>query len=333
MVGEPPGNPPDALAAPSDALAARALALDVLLRVEDGGAYADVALANALGASALAIRDRAFASRLVEDYADEWLWRPAMHYRWSFPATAALMSAWLAEHLVDRRGPEWLKRLYWRRRQYGTFVAGDGVTPETRVAVEAMYLDTLAMLEPVFASRPFVLGERPTLADFGFMAPLFRHFFCDPAPARIMRERAPAVHEWVARMWNLRPERIDAMPMPERIPDDLGRLFAAIAEVYLPYLDANAAAYAKGDKRVTYDVRGTTITEPVKPYRVWCRDRLRAELLRLGDDARARVDHAVGASTTTRLAQASPKPVENLIPELPLTAPPKAKPVDSWWRR
>lgn len=64
MVGEP-GNPPDALAAPSDALAARALALDVLLRVEDGGAYADVALANALGASALAIRDRAFASRLV----------------------------------------------------------------------------------------------------------------------------------------------------------------------------------------------------------------------------------------------------------------------------
>jgi hypothetical protein len=23
----------------------------------------------------------AFVSRLVEDYADEWMWRPAMHYR------------------------------------------------------------------------------------------------------------------------------------------------------------------------------------------------------------------------------------------------------------
>ena len=23
-----------------------------------------------------------FVSRLVEDYADEWLWRPALHYRW-----------------------------------------------------------------------------------------------------------------------------------------------------------------------------------------------------------------------------------------------------------
>ena len=275
----------------------------------------------------------AFASRLIEDYADEWLWRPAMHYRWSFPTNAALMSAWLAEHVTEQRVPEWVKRLYWRRRQYGTFVKGDGVTPATRVAVEAAYLDTLAALEPVFAARPFVLGERPTPADFGFMAPLFRHFFCDPAPGRIMRERAPAVHEWVARMWNLRPERVDAMPMPERIPDDLGRLFATIAEVYLPYLDANAAAYAKGANVVTYDVRGTAISEPVKPYRVWCRDRLRAELLGLDEGARGAVERALGAAGAARLAQPSPKPVENLIPDLPLTAPPQAKPVDSWWRR
>ena len=25
-----------------------------------------------------------FLALLIEDYADEWLWRPAMHYRWSF---------------------------------------------------------------------------------------------------------------------------------------------------------------------------------------------------------------------------------------------------------
>ena len=51
----------------------------------------------------------AFVSRLIEDYADEWLWRPAMHYRWSFPETARLMSAWLTEHAAERRAPEWLK--------------------------------------------------------------------------------------------------------------------------------------------------------------------------------------------------------------------------------
>jgi len=44
---------------------ARRLALDVLRRVEDDGAYADVALAAALAASDLDARDRAFAARLV----------------------------------------------------------------------------------------------------------------------------------------------------------------------------------------------------------------------------------------------------------------------------
>ena len=100
----------------------------------------------------------AFVSQLIEDYADEWLWRPAMHYRWSFPETARLMSAWLAEHLADRPAPQWLKRRYWRRRQFRTFVRGDGVTEDTRDAVEGFYLETLATLESVFARRPYVLG-------------------------------------------------------------------------------------------------------------------------------------------------------------------------------
>ncbi len=33
-----------------------------------------------------------------------------------------------------------------------------------------MGVETLAALEPVFGRRPFVLGERPSEADFGFFA-------------------------------------------------------------------------------------------------------------------------------------------------------------------
>ena len=87
---------------------------------------------------------------------------------------------------------------------------GDGVTPATRAAVESSYLDTLAALDAIFARRPYVLGERPTEADFGFFASLFRHFASDPAPARIMRARAPQVLEWTARLWSTTPERIAA---------------------------------------------------------------------------------------------------------------------------
>jgi glutathione S-transferase len=275
----------------------------------------------------------AFVSRLIEDYADEWLWRPAMHYRWSFPETARLMSAWLAEHVAERRAPEWLKRRWWRRRQFRTFVAGDGVTAGTRAAVEASYLETLDALEAILASRPFVLGLRPTEADFGLFGPLFRHFSCDPAPARILRERAPGVLEWVARMWNLRPARFEAAPLPERLPEDLGALLDPIASVYLPYLEANAAAYAKGERRVRHAVRGVPFAEPTKPYRVWCRDCLQRELCGLDTADRAEVERALGArEALARLAAPSPKPVPDLVGPLPLTAPPRGKAVDSWWR-
>lgn len=274
-----------------------------------------------------------FVSRLLEDFADEWLWRPAMHYRWSYRDNARYMSAWLAEHAADQPGPQWLKRLYWYRRQLGGFVRGDGVTAANRAHVEASYLDTLAAMEAIVARRPYLLGERPTEADFGFFASLFRHFACDPTPGRIMRTRAPGVHEWVARMWNASPERSARGPLPDAIPADLGPLLAMVAEIYVPYLDANARAFAAGQPRVRYTVQGVTFDEPTKPYRVWCRDRLQRELTSLAADQRAAVERAfTSADALQLLAAPSPKPADDPVGSLPIAATTERKPVDSWWR-
>jgi glutathione S-transferase len=276
----------------------------------------------------------AFVSRLIEDFADEWLWRPAMHWRWSFPENARLMSAWLAEHAAESRAPLWLKRLYWRRRQLGTFVRGDGVDAAARGAVERTYFDLIDALERIFARRPYVFGERPLEADFGLFGPLFRHFASDPAPARVMRERAPGVYEWVARMWNARPERFEAAPIPDAIPDDLGALFAIVTQAYLPYLEANALAHARGESRVRYLAQGASYDEPTKPYRVWCRDRLHENLVQLDPGERSAVEHALAApEALSHLAVASAKPVEDLVGPLPIPATAERAPVDSWWRR
>lgn len=274
-----------------------------------------------------------FVSRLLEDFADEWLWRPAMHYRWSFRDNARYMSGWLAEHAADQPGPLWLKRLYWYRRQLGGFVRGDGVTAANRAHVEASYLDTLAALEPILAGRPYILGERPTEADFGYFASLFRHFACDPAPGRIMRTRAPAVHEWVARMWNASPERVARGALPEAIPADVAPLLAMVAALYVPYLDANARAFAAGAKRVSYTLQGASFDEPTKPYRVWCRDRLQRELVALDADQRAAVERVMSPDALQRLSVPSPKPAADPIGPLPIAPTTDRKPVDSWWRR
>jgi len=274
-----------------------------------------------------------FISLLLEDYADEWLWRPAMHYRWSYRPTARLMSTWLAEHLHEIPVPLFLKRRYFYRRQLGTFVKRDGVTDATKAAVEASYHDTLTAFESILAEQPFLLGARPTQADFGFFASMFRHFFSDPAPARIMRATAPRSHEWVARMWNLRPEALADAPMPDEVSPLLAPLLADVTKIYMPYLAANARAHESGDKTVTYSVQGVTFTEPTKPYRVWCLGELGRALMKLTDEERSKVAAALGDDEAFEILSRPPSAsMPAPPPQLPIAADRRVKPLDSWWR-
>jgi len=123
-------------------------------------------------------------------------------------------------------------------------------------------------------------------------------------------------------------------PFAERVPGDLAKLLGAVTSIYLPYLDANAAAYVDGRKRVRYDVQGVTFDEPTKPYRVWCRDRLQRRLVALDPAARSEVARALGApDLVARLSTPSPKPAPDSVGVLPLAGDGlRSKPVDSWWR-
>jgi len=225
---------------------------------------------------------QAFASHLLEDCADEWLWRPAMHYRWSHPADALLLSGIITDELLsDVAVPRWLKQRAIRRRQTTRFVLRDGVNQHTREHVEGIYLRTLDSLEAIFRKRPFLLGEAPTLADFGFFGPMFRHFGIDPTPAAIMRERAPATWAWVARLWNARGE-VAANAHLDGVPGDWGPLLDEAGRGHLPWLVQNARAHAAGRRR--FDARIDSVVYenvPVSTYRVWCLERLQARLAEL----------------------------------------------------
>lgn len=147
-----------------------------------------------------------FVSRLLEDYADEWLWRPAMYYRWSYPEDIESLSTTIGHELMsDLPLPFFLKKLIIYSRQFNTFVRNDGVTSvEMRNHLQDIYIRTLRHLNNILEKRSFLLGERPTLSDFGFMASMFRHFSMDPTPAKIMKDSAPNVYKWVSNMWSIR---------------------------------------------------------------------------------------------------------------------------------
>ena len=227
---------------------------------------------------------QAFASRLVEDYAEEWLWRPAMHFRWNYRQDAYLLSRKIVDELMTGIPlPGILKRFVIRRRQQGIYVRRDGVTRQTWEHVENSYFETLNRLAGIFEACPYLLGNAPTLADFGFFASMFRHFSQDPTAAEHMRQRAPAVFEWQARLWNARTSRVDPELLPG-IPADWGPLLDDIGQAYLPYLCANADAWRNGQGRHDARIQGVHYRSlPVSQYRVWCLERLRTHFEALSD--------------------------------------------------
>ena len=228
-----------------------------------------------------------FVALLLEDYADEWLWRSAMHYRWSYGLDRRHASGLLAdEQVADRWIPRALARSLVARRQRRGFVEGDGVCESTRAHVEQGYLNALDRLSGILEKRPFLLGDGPTIADFGFMGPMLRHFGQDPTPAEIMRTRAPGVYEWVARMWNRRATGASPRLLTE-VDAPLVELLVEACETHLVALRENAVACDRGLARYDQQIQGCDYRAlPSSRYRVWCLERLRDEWRALEADDR-----------------------------------------------
>ena len=232
---------------------------------------------------------QAFVSRLLEDYADEWLWRPAMHYRWSYPTSRLRAGTALGQELIDLPIPLFVRRWFLSLRQLSIFVWGDGVTRATWDHVEQGYLRALEHLEAIFARRPFLLGERPSLADIGYFGPMFRHFGIDPHPAEIMRRQAPRVYEWLGRMWNARASEVQG-PLLAGIPDDWAPILQEIGGTHLEQLALNAVAWTAGKREFAMTCQGQHYDRvPTSRYRVWCLEELRRHFEALPEGAREEV--------------------------------------------
>ncbi len=176
------------------------------------------------------------------------------------------------------------------------------------------------------------MGQRPTQADYGFFGPMFRHFFSDPTPARIMRDRAPAVLAWVTRMWNLSPADIEQNPMPEGVPVHLTGLAAMLSTDFLPYLATNAASYFAGSKTTRFLSGGVVFVTPVNPYRVWRLQRLQERYAEL--PVKARKDVAVWLGAGARVLETkSEGKIADPIPPLPIKEPGHDAKLDRQWRR
>ena len=285
---------------------------------------------------------------LIGAFGSEGLLKPGMHYRWSFLAQqdhflrTEFGRCASASH--DRGEREAAAAPFMQAMQ--THLPRLGITRDSIPAIERSYEDLLDILEAHFLMHPYILGGRPSEADFGLMAPLFAHLARDPYPSTLMKSRAPNVFRWTERM-NL-PDIVDGefpdveprYPPDDAIPDTLEPLLTHIFQDWGPELLANAEYYnawvaenlslqagdpvsAQGERQlhptlgdISYMLRDQNIRSGGTPQALWHFDKALRRARALTAAARSRFEDLItrtGGERVMAITLARPLERENYV--------------------
>ncbi len=207
----------------------------------------------------------AFVSALLEEYGDEWGNKWMFHYRWRYQPDVWSTAERIALQMMGGQGTLAVAqaRAAVAERMMGRlgFVgSNDGTQP----LIEASFKRALALLDAHLAARPYLLGGRPAMADFGLWGQLYEAA-TDPTPGAIMRASAPHVMAWVQRM--IAPKADGAFEAwPALAPTLMPLLRLEVGALFLPWSVANAAAIAAGDKTFDMTLGGTAWSQEPQKY-------------------------------------------------------------------
>ncbi|QYJ01458.1 glutathione S-transferase C-terminal domain-containing protein [Thalassovita mediterranea] len=184
-----------------------------------------------------------FVSELLQLYGDEWLMLPAMHYRWNYNEDWAYgeFGALSAPDLTPEEQHE-------IGRKNGARFKGAlpilGISADTVPGIEKSYEAFLSEFSAHLDQHPYILGTRPSLADFAFYGPLYAHLYRDPASGEIMRRLAPKVADWVERMKAGGERGSGELLGDDALPETLEPILRRQMREQLPAIKATSALFS-----------------------------------------------------------------------------------------
>lgn len=176
------------------------------------------------------------ASYLTELWGDEWWLVIAMYTRWCHPENYPLflhdaskgLLPWFPWFLQKRLGAN-------AANQMRAHLPGLGITPERQALLGRWTRKMLDLLDQHFAVYPYLLGDRPSLGDFGLIGPLYAHLGRDPWSKRELIDPRMHVRAWVERMNQPKPLS-GTFLANDQIPDTLTPIFRAMFKEMIPWL-------------------------------------------------------------------------------------------------
>lgn len=260
------------------------------------------------------------AAVLLETLVDEFFAAPFIYYRW-VPVDTREWALSVFRLLVTEgiRDPETRTVA----EQVSEMVAG-GIQERVRKVgqdreeVQAQSRQLTEMLcdalETHLRQQPFLLGDRPSLADAALMNGFFGHLFMDPCDASAyLRQRCPRSSLWMMRMHAAAGESDQGDLF---LSDSLTTLlevmaspFAQMATEALNAVDAGMLEYQNGALlpaslgAVSTHLDATAISVSASPYVAWKLQRLRAAYQAVPGDEKAEADQLLNRTGFLPLCQ------------------------------
>jgi glutathione S-transferase len=206
-----------------------------------------------------------FVSVLLEEFGDEWGNKWMFHYRWAREADQLSAAGRIARSMMPVADDAQMdKNIAMVRDRMVNRVGFVGSNAQTAPQIEESFRDAIAILEPHFANRPYLFGQRPAFADFAMWGQLY-NAWTDPTPGAIINATSPNLLAWIHRMlWPRAEGEFESWsslaptlkPLLER---QVGRLF-------MPWTVANAKAIASGSEEFSVELAGKTWTQKPQKY-------------------------------------------------------------------
>ena len=255
------------------------------------------------------------AALILELFGDEWLVIPAMHYRWAYNREFA-QAEFGATSYPDLPVAEQFAAVQKSVDFFSGTLPVLGINPESAPAVEAAFVAFLAAFEAHLATHDFLLGTRPSIADYGFLGPLYAHLLRDPASGAIMQRLAPRVVDWARRTHAPQHALTGEFLEHDELPPTLLPLLEMFAAQQLPVLLDTAQALAEWSEanpdtvelprifgfnkaRIGHGDNVVETDRAIFPYPLWMLQRVTDHLASLDGDARLRCEEmlrSIGAA-------------------------------------